>query len=234
MVSFAANVRRRGWTLREIGLDRRKGIAHGWLKFVEGGVLSLVLTLRTCRDIVIRTTDTEIASCGTNAESANSFAARLLLVSSRLSQLVKLNKWRDATMDGWNAMADLIARVYVYIYIRGRKWNVSKRFRGLSALSFQSTAVLYSAFVSRIIFFYYPSQLSPCGSYRYLALLQTSLSLSLSRFLIRKGSGYVKRKDVALVGILLEIPRGSYLSDLSDAFSSSYHLFIFLWDGKLW
>lgn len=101
-------------------------------------------------------------------------------VPSRLSQLVKLNKWRDATMDGWNAMADLIARVYVYIYIRGRKWNVSKRFRGLSALSFQSTAVLYSAFVSRIIFFYYPSQLSPCGSYRYLALLLKPLSLSLS------------------------------------------------------
>lgn len=62
MVSFAANVRRRGWTLREIGLDRRKGIAHGWLKFVEGGVLSLVLTLCTCRDIVIRATDTEIAN----------------------------------------------------------------------------------------------------------------------------------------------------------------------------
>lgn len=35
--SFAANVCRRGWTLREIDFDRRKGIVHGWLKFVEGG-----------------------------------------------------------------------------------------------------------------------------------------------------------------------------------------------------
>lgn len=78
-------------------------------------------------------------------------------VPSRLSQLVKSNKWRDATMDGWNAMADLIPCVCVYVYIYTRKWNVSKRFRGLSALSFQSTAVLYSAFVSWIIFFYYPS-----------------------------------------------------------------------------
>ena len=234
MVSFAANVRRRGWTLREIGLDRRKGIAHGWLKFVEGGVLSLVLTLRTCRDIVIRTTDTEIASCGTNAESANSFAARLLLVSSRLSQLVKLNKWRDATMDGWNAMADLIAGVCIYIYT----WPQVKRFQTLSRLKCLKFPI-HRGFIFGVRFSNYLLLLSePTFTVWVLslsrALTQTSLSLSLSRFLIRKGSGYVKRKDVALVGILLEIPRGSYLSDLSDAFSSSYHLFIFLWDGKLW
>lgn len=155
-------------------------------------------------------------------------------VPSRLSQLVKLNKWRDATMDGWNAMADLIACVCIYIYT----WPQVKRFQTLSRLKCLKFPI-HRGFIFGVRFSNYLLLLSePTFTVWVLslsrALTQTSLSLSLSRFLIRKGSGYVKRKDVALVGILLEIPRGSYLSDLSDAFSSSYHLFIFLWDGKLW
>lgn len=134
-------------------------------------------------------------------------------------------------MDGWNAMADLIACVCIYIYT----WPQVKRFQTLSRLKCLKFPI-HRGFIFGVRFSNYLLLLSePTFTVWVLSLSRALTNLSLSlRFLIRKGSGYVKRKDVALVGILLEIPRGSYLSDLSDAFSSSYHLFIFLWDGKLW
>lgn len=137
--------------------------------------------------------------------------------------------------NGWMECDGRSYRACVCIYIY--TWPQVKRFQTLSRLKCLKFPI-HRGFIFGVRFSNYLLLLSePTFTVWVLslsrALTQTSLSLSLSRFLIRKGSGYVERKDVALVGILLEIPRG-YLSDLSDAFSSSYHLFIFLWDGKLW
>lgn len=103
-------------------------------------------------------------------------------------------------MDGWNAMADLIACVYTYT------WPQVKRFQTLSRLKCLKFPI-HRGFIFGVRFSNYLLLLSePTFTVWVLslsrALTQTSLSLSLSRFLIRKGSGYVKRKDVALVGIL--------------------------------
>lgn len=118
-------------------------------------------------------------------------------VPSRLSQLVKSNKWRDATMDGWNAMADLIPCVCTCIYI----YTQVKRFQTLSRLKCFKFPI-HRGFIFGIRFLNYLLLLSELTftvwvlslSHAALLLSQTLLSLSPSRFLIRKGSRYIERR----------------------------------------